>query len=92
MTNNPIYLKHRNESKLTAFERGIDMIWQLCIQYPDGKKRAIRTYRSREIALRQIDHLYAFGYPLHIAFVIRPLHETDDDIYFSDRQSYLQFA
>lgn len=48
------------------------MNWQLCIQYPNGLERVLRSYRSRETALRCIDAIYAVqGYPLHIAYIVR---------------------
>jgi hypothetical protein len=47
------------------------MIWQLCIQYANGRERVLRSYRSRETALNCIDAIYAQGYPLHIAYVVR---------------------
>ena len=48
------------------------MIWELCIQYSNGQTRTLRTYRNREAALRKIDAIYAEGYPLHVAYVVRP--------------------
>ncbi len=49
------------------------MDWQICIRYPNGQEKAICTYHSREVALKQIDAIYAHGYPLHVAYVVRPL-------------------
>ncbi|MBE9178450.1 family 2 glycosyl transferase [Oculatella sp. LEGE 06141] len=48
------------------------MVWQLCIQYSNGSERVLRSYRSRETALRCVDAIYnANGYPLHLAYVVR---------------------
>lgn len=49
------------------------MIWQICIQYPNGKERALRCYHDREVALRYIDAIYTQGYPLHVAYIVRPV-------------------
>jgi hypothetical protein len=49
------------------------MVWQLCIRYPNGKERTLRSYRNRESALKQIDAIYALGYPMHVAYVVRPV-------------------
>lgn len=49
------------------------MDWQICIRYPNGQEKALCTYRSREVALKQIDAIYSQGYPLHVAYVVRPL-------------------
>lgn len=47
------------------------MIWQLCIQYASGRERVLRSYKNRETALKCVDAIYAKGYPLHIAYVVR---------------------
>ena len=48
------------------------MIWEVCIQYPNGKQQALHRYGKRESALRCIDRLYnQHGYSLHTAFVVR---------------------
>jgi hypothetical protein len=47
------------------------MIWQLCVQYANGTEHVLRSYETREAALRSIDLLYSQGYPLHIAYVVR---------------------
>lgn len=47
------------------------MIWQLCVQYADGSERVLKAYKSRETALRCVDSIYARGYPLHLAYVVR---------------------
>lgn len=53
------------------------MNWNVCIRYPDGQERPLRTYKSREVALRKIDAIYSQGYPMHIAYVVRPEGEVD---------------
>jgi len=47
------------------------MIWQLCIQYANGRERVLRTYKNREAALKCVDAIYTYGYPLHVAYVVR---------------------
>jgi hypothetical protein len=48
------------------------MSWQVCIQFPNGKERALRSCHDREVALRYIDAIYAQGYPMHVAYIVRP--------------------
>ncbi len=48
------------------------MIWEVCIRYPNGKERALRSYKNREVALKHIDAIYADGYPMHVAYIVRP--------------------
>ena len=48
------------------------MMWQICIRYPNGQEKAICAYSSREVALKRIDAIYAGGYPMHVAYVVRP--------------------
>ncbi|HIK55295.1 MAG TPA: family 2 glycosyl transferase [Synechococcales cyanobacterium M55_K2018_004] len=47
------------------------MIWQLCIQYSNGTEKVLRSYTNRDSALQGVDALYANGYPLHVAYVVR---------------------
>ena len=51
------------------------MLWELCIRYPNGKERALRSYKSREVALKNIDAIYLDGYPMHVAYIVRPAPE-----------------
>jgi len=53
------------------------MDWQICIQYPSGKERVLRSCKNREVALRYVDAIYSEGYPLHIAYTVRPAQPTD---------------
>lgn len=49
------------------------MIWQVCIQYANGTFQVLRSYSQRETALKCVDAIYlAQGYPLHLAYVVRP--------------------
>ena len=48
------------------------MLWELCIRYPNGQERALRSYKNRELALKRIDAIYADGYPMHVAYIVRP--------------------
>lgn len=50
------------------------MRWELCIRYSNGRERPLYSYKSREVAIRQIDAIYSQGYPLHVAYTIRPQH------------------
>ncbi|MDX2216625.1 MAG: hypothetical protein SFY66_25400 [Oculatellaceae cyanobacterium bins.114] len=47
------------------------MTWQLCVQYANGSERVLRSYRTREAALKCVDAIYSQGYPLHLAYVVR---------------------
>jgi hypothetical protein len=47
------------------------MVWQLCVQYANGSERVLRSYKTREAALKCVDVIYSQGYPLHIAYVVR---------------------
>ncbi|MGG6297947.1 family 2 glycosyl transferase [Leptolyngbya sp. AN02str] len=47
------------------------MIWQLCVQFSNGSERVLQSYKSRDLALKQVDAIYASGYPMHMAFVVR---------------------
>jgi hypothetical protein len=49
------------------------MAWELCIQYSNGQSRTLYTYRNREAALKKIDAIYSEGYPMHVAYVVRPV-------------------
>lgn len=53
------------------------MSWQICIRYPNGFEKAICTYRNREVALRRVDAIYSQGYPMHVAYVVRPIESLD---------------
>lgn len=47
------------------------MIWQICIQYASGRETVLRSYHSRDAALRGVDQLYSKGYPMHLAYIVR---------------------
>ncbi|UBF25916.1 family 2 glycosyl transferase [Kovacikia minuta CCNUW1] len=53
------------------------MDWQVCIQYPNGKQRAIRSCKNRETALKYVDAIYTLGYPMHVAYIVRPTPPVD---------------
>jgi hypothetical protein len=48
------------------------MNWQVCIRYPNGQEKAICSFQNREHALKRIDAIYSEGYPMHVAYVVRP--------------------
>jgi hypothetical protein len=48
------------------------MMWQLRIQYANGTERVLRSFQNRETALRWVDRIYSYGYPLHFAYIVRP--------------------
>lgn len=48
------------------------MVWQICIRYPNGEERALRDYKNREVALKSVDAIYSKGYPMHVAYIVRP--------------------
>ena len=47
------------------------MLWELCIQYANGTEQVLRAFRDLETAENCVDRLYAQGYPMHIAYLIR---------------------
>lgn len=54
------------------------MIWEVRIQYSNGKERVLRACNNRETALRYVDAIYSHGYPMHLAFIICPVAQTPD--------------
>lgn len=48
------------------------MLWDVCIRYPNGQERTLRSYKDREVALKRIDAIYLEGYPMHVAYIVRP--------------------
>lgn len=57
-----------------SIQEGTIMIWQLCIQYANGKEKVLWSFKNRETALRWVDTLYNVnGYPLHYAYTVRHL-------------------
>ncbi len=54
------------------------MLWEVRVQYANGRERVLRTYKSQETALRYIDAIYSQGYPLHLAFVAHPISSLED--------------
>jgi hypothetical protein len=67
-------VRYFSTSNLNKAGRGA-MIWQICIRYPNGQEKALCFYRNREIALKRIDAIYSQGYPMHVAYVVRPAEE-----------------
>ena len=64
----------QNDLFFYPFE-AILMIWEVCIRYANGIERIVRSYQSREIALKYVDAIYKIhGYPLHCAYIVRPKH------------------
>jgi hypothetical protein len=53
------------------------MVWQVCIRFPNGQEKAICSYKNREAALKRIDAIYSQGYPMHVAYVVRPAEALD---------------
>jgi hypothetical protein len=53
------------------------MVWQICIRYPNGQEKALCAYKNRETALKQIDAIYSQGYPMHVAYVVRPIESVN---------------
>lgn len=45
--------------------------WNVCVLYASGKEKVLWFCQNREVALRSIDLLYGYGYPLHFAYVLR---------------------
>jgi len=67
------------------------MTWQICIRYPNGQEKAICSHRSREVALKWVDAIYSQGYPMHVAYIVRP---GDDAVNLTEdsASACLQFA
>lgn len=66
------------------------MSWQICIRYPNGSEKAICTYRNREVALKRVDAIYSQGYPMHVAYVVRPI--ESEDVLENTSLDYFQLA
>lgn len=49
------------------------MAWQICIRYPNGQEKPICSYQNRENALKRVDAIYSQGYPMHVAYIVRPI-------------------
>lgn len=52
------------------------MIWEVRIQYSNGKERVLRACKNRETALLYVDAMYSQGYPMHLAFIVCPVTEA----------------
>lgn len=48
------------------------MLWELCIQYANGTEQVLKVFKDLELALNCVDRIYAEGYPMHIAYMVRP--------------------
>ena len=48
------------------------MFWELCIKYADGKESVLKVFKDLEAALNGVDRLYSEGYPMHVAYFVRP--------------------
>ncbi|HEY9878460.1 MAG TPA: hypothetical protein V6D29_08390 [Leptolyngbyaceae cyanobacterium] len=48
------------------------MFWELCIQYANGTEQVLKVFRDLEAALNCVDRIYAEGYPMHVAYMVRP--------------------
>lgn len=48
------------------------MFWELCIQYSNGTEQVLKVFRDLEAALNCVDRIYAEGYPMHVAYRVRP--------------------
>lgn len=68
------------------------MSWQICIRYPNGQEKAICSYRNREVALKRVDAIYSQGYPMHVAYIVRPNSESVDVLVEETSLGYFQFA
>ncbi len=68
------------------------MNWQVCIRYPNGQEKAICSFQNRENALKRIDAIYSQGYPMHVAYVVRPAHYLEVALCPKDTRSQLQIA
>ncbi|EKQ67191.1 hypothetical protein OsccyDRAFT_5018 [Leptolyngbyaceae cyanobacterium JSC-12] len=66
------------------------MTWQICIRYPNGQEKTICTCKNRETALKRIDAIYSQGYPMHVAYVVRPIESSDEPD--GSPLAYLQFG
>lgn len=48
------------------------MFWELCVRYANGRETVLDVFQSLEIAQNKVDKLYAKGYPMHVAYFVRP--------------------
>ena len=68
------------------------MNWQVCIRYPNGQEKAICSFQNRENALKRIDAIYSQGYPMHVAYVVRPIQRLEAPLCQQETLSHLQIA
>jgi hypothetical protein len=68
------------------------MNWQICIRYPNGQEKPICAYRNRENALKRVDAIYSQGYPMHVAYVVRPIEASEAIAEDQSAPLSLQFA
>ncbi len=68
------------------------MNWQVCIRYPNGQEKAICSFQNRENALKRIDAIYSQGYPMHVAYVVRPIQRLEAPLCQQEPLSHLQIA
>ncbi|MBD1932210.1 family 2 glycosyl transferase [Funiculus sociatus] len=47
-------------------------MWEVRIQYANGNEKILRACTNRETALRYVDAIYSQGYPMHVAYLVRP--------------------
>jgi hypothetical protein len=52
------------------------MIWEVRVQYWNGSERVLRACKNQETALRYVDAIYSRGYPMHLAFIVFPVRQT----------------
>ncbi|PSN13937.1 family 2 glycosyl transferase [filamentous cyanobacterium CCP5] len=48
------------------------MFWELYRQHANGKEEVLRVFRDLEVALNCVDRIYQQGYPMHMAYLVRP--------------------
>lgn len=68
------------------------MAWQICIRYPNGQEKPICSYRNRENALKRVDAIYAQGYPMHVAYIVRPIDSGSNLVEDAPALGCFQFA
>lgn len=52
------------------------MSWEVRIQYANGNEKVLHTCKNRETAISYVDAIYSQGYPLHLAYFVHPVLET----------------
>lgn len=52
------------------------MLWELYVQHANGSEEVLKVFQDLEAALNCVDRIYQEGYPMHLAYLVRPSYST----------------